>query len=206
MTNSSTPWGANLVSNNLVAFVVIKLLCILCTCSCSSPVVQCYSASAPVHEVTKSNQRRRNAITAISYQPPGRLHMLMPLQPVTLTSMTSLSTEPDIMLACHRHDLWPLRLSALMKLCNAALNCESRDEGRHGRHGGLMWVRINHLASGINQSQTSLTAGKPPNPPLRPPYTHTETHWLWLWSQLSSWPRATTSPVTDMLIRSTGSQ
>lgn len=41
--------------------------------------------------------------------------MLMPLQPVTLTSMTLLSTQPDIMLACHRHDLWPLRLSALMK-------------------------------------------------------------------------------------------
>lgn len=65
---------------------------------------------------THSKQWRNPAITAISHQPAGALHMLMPLQPVTLIFMASLSTQPDIMLACHRHDLWPQWLSALMKL------------------------------------------------------------------------------------------
>lgn len=70
----------------------------------------------PPKKTTHSKQRRNPAITAISHQPAGALHMLMPLQPVTLIFMASLSTQPDIMLACHRHDLWPQWLSALMKL------------------------------------------------------------------------------------------
>ena len=168
--------------------------------------LQCCNAFVSAHKFTKSNQWRRNsAITAITHQPPGALHMLMPLQPVTLTFMTSLSAQPDIMLACHRCDLWSQWLSLLMK----PLRCLKllKPTSLAWPSLSLMWVHIHHLTSGINQSKAPMTAGSPAPPSQRPPYTHTHTtHWLWLWSQLSSWPEANTSPVTDMLIRSTGSQ
>lgn len=132
----------------------IHLLCVL----------QCCSASVPIHKVTKSIQWRRNfAITAISHQPPGGLHMLMPLQPVTLTFMTSLSTQPDIMLSCHRHDLWPQWLSPLMKP-QRCLKLATLRRASAWPSLGLMWVCINHLASGINQSKAPVTAGSPPAP------------------------------------------
>lgn len=79
------------------------------TSTCSAGVLQCCSASVPVHKVTVASAEGKKTLpfTAISHQPPAALHMLMPLQPVTLTFMTSLSTLPDIMLVCHCHDLWP---------------------------------------------------------------------------------------------------
>lgn len=72
--------------------------------------------------------------------------MLIPLQPLTPISMTSLSALADIMLACHRCDLWPRSpLSAPTEPLTLPLNRRS-PEGAQRRLG---LIGVKHQSSGI---------------------------------------------------------
>lgn len=137
-------------------------------------------ASVPVHKVTKANRRRRTpAITAISHQPPTALHMLMPLQPVTLTFMTSLSAQPDIMLACHCCDLWPQRLSCLN---------EAATPSKTAKVASSVNMAATRLDVSVHQSsrirhpsiRDPCDSWEPPTPPIchydRNTHPHSHTH------------------------------